>query len=57
MVELATNLDDVSGEVLAHTLAALLAAGANDAWITPIVMKKGRPAHTLHALCDPARGA
>ena len=54
MVELAANLDDVSGEVLAHTLAALLAAGANDAWITPIVMKKGRPAHTLHALCDPA---
>jgi len=54
MVELAANLDDVSGEVLAHALAALLAAGANDAWITPIVMKKGRPAHTLHALCDPA---
>lgn len=53
MVELAANVDDVSGEVLAHTLAALLAAGANDAWITPIVMKKGRPAHTLHALCDP----
>jgi uncharacterized protein (TIGR00299 family) protein len=54
MVELAANLDDVSGEVLAHTLAALLAAGANDAWITPIVMKKGRPGHTLHALSDPA---
>jgi uncharacterized protein (DUF111 family) len=54
MVELAANVDDVSGEVLAHALAALLAAGANDAWITPIVMKKGRPAHTLHALCDPA---
>ena len=35
MVELAANVDDVSGEVLAHTLAALLAAGANDAWITP----------------------
>jgi uncharacterized protein (TIGR00299 family) protein len=55
MVELAANVDDVSGEVLAHTVAALLAAGANDAWITPIVMKKGRPAHTLHALCDPAQ--
>jgi len=54
MVELAANVDDATGEVLAHTLTALLAAGANDAWVTPIVMKKGRPAHTLHALCDPA---
>jgi pyridinium-3,5-bisthiocarboxylic acid mononucleotide nickel chelatase len=51
------NLDDVTGEVLAHTISALLAAGANDAWVTPIVMKKGRPAHTVHALCDPALAA
>ena len=51
---LEANVDDVTGEVLAHTIAALLAAGAHDAWATPIVMKKGRPAHTVHALCDPA---
>ena len=57
MVELAANVDDATGEVLAHTVAALLAAGANDAWVTPIVMKKGRPAHTVHALCDPAAAA
>lgn len=50
-----TNVDDVTGEVLAHTIAALLASGAHDAWATPIVMKKGRPAHTVHALCDAAR--
>jgi hypothetical protein len=51
---LEANVDDVTGEVLAHTIAALIAAGAYDAWATPIVMKKGRPAHTVHALCDDA---
>ena len=45
--QLEVNVDDVTGEVLAHTIAALLAAGAHDAWATPIVMKKGRPAHTV----------
>ena len=49
------NVDDVTGEVLAHAIAVLLTAGAHDAWATPIVMKKGRPAHTVHALCDIAR--
>ena len=53
-VALEVNVDDVTGEVLAHTVAALLAAGAHDAWATPIVMKKGRPAHTVAALADPA---
>jgi uncharacterized protein (TIGR00299 family) protein len=48
------NVDDVTGEVLAHALAQLLSAGAFDAWATPIVMKKGRPAHTISALCDDA---
>ncbi|MCX6540267.1 MAG: LarC family nickel insertion protein, partial [Actinobacteria bacterium] len=43
---LEVNLDDATGEVIAHTIAALLNAGAHDAWATPIVMKKGRPAHT-----------
>jgi len=49
-----TNLDDVTGEVLAHAVAALMDAGAHDAWVTPIVMKKGRPAHVLSALADAA---
>ena len=54
-VELLVNVDDATGEVLADAIEQLLAAGAFDAWITPIVMKKGRPAFTVHALCDPAR--
>ena len=51
---LEVNVDDATGETLAHAVAALLDAGAHDAWITPIVMKKGRPAHTVSALADPA---
>ena len=51
---LEANLDDVSGETLAHAVAALVDAGAHDAWVTPVVMKKGRPAHVLSVLCDPA---
>ncbi|MGH9178078.1 MAG: nickel pincer cofactor biosynthesis protein LarC [Acidimicrobiales bacterium] len=50
---LEVNVDDVTGEVVAHAIAALLDAGAHDAWVTPILMKKGRPAYTLSALCDP----
>jgi len=54
VVLLEVNVDDVTGETLAHAIAALLDAGAHDAWVTPIVMKKGRPAHTVSALADPA---
>jgi uncharacterized protein (TIGR00299 family) protein len=49
------NLDDATGEQLALAVAALLDAGALDAWITPVLMKKGRPGHTVHVLCDAAR--
>jgi len=51
---LEVNVDDATGETLAHTVAMLMDAGAHDAWITPILMKKGRPAHTVSALCDPS---
>ena len=54
VVLLEANVDDVTGEVLAHTITALLATGAHDAWLVPIVMKKGRPAHTVSVLCDPS---
>ncbi len=48
-----TNLDDVSPEVVAYALERLLAAGALDAYATPIQMKKGRPATMLSAIARP----
>ena len=50
VVELAANVDDATGEVLGHAAGALLAAGALDAWLTPIQMKKGRPGVLVSAL-------
>ena len=54
---LEANLDDDTGETLAHAIAALLDAGAHDAWVTPVVMRKGRPGHALSALVDTALAA
>ena len=55
---LEANLDDLSPQLLAAALDCVLAAGALDAWIAPLTMKKGRPGHLFGALCDDAhRGA
>ena len=52
---LETNLDDVTPELLGHVQGLLMEAGALDVWITPILMKKGRPAQMLSVLVKEER--
>ncbi|NDD57484.1 MAG: nickel pincer cofactor biosynthesis protein LarC [Verrucomicrobia bacterium] len=54
VVEIRTHLDDITGEQLAHAIDRLMAAGALDAAVSPLVMKKGRPGHLLTVLALPA---
>jgi pyridinium-3,5-bisthiocarboxylic acid mononucleotide nickel chelatase len=50
LLVLEANLDDLSPQFVAAALEAALSAGALDAWIVPVTMKKGRPGHLFGAL-------
>ena len=50
---LETNVDDVSGEVIAHAIARFMEAGARDASATPVIMKKGRPGFLIRVISLP----
>jgi uncharacterized protein (TIGR00299 family) protein len=50
---LETNIDDMAPNLLASLPQLMLEAGAVEAFITPVVMKKGRSAHLVTVICDP----
>ncbi len=49
---LETNIDDVSGEVIANAIDKLLASGALDVFTSAITMKHNRPATKLSVICE-----
>lgn len=51
LTHIQANIDDATPELMAHAIDLLMNNGAIDAWIQPIVMKKGRPAHCLNCIC------
>jgi pyridinium-3,5-bisthiocarboxylic acid mononucleotide nickel chelatase len=52
VISIETNIDDMNPEILPYVIEKLMGAGALDAFLIPIIMKKGRPAHLLSVLSD-----
>jgi uncharacterized protein (TIGR00299 family) protein len=52
LIMLETNIDDMNPEIYTHVFEKLLQAGAKDVFLTPLIMKKGRPGTKLSVLTD-----
>ena len=57
LLMLECNIDDMDTRVYPHVIEQLLAHGALEAFLTPVIMKKGRPGFMLHALCPAEKEA
>lgn len=50
-----TNIDDMNPEFYPFVIEKLLEAGAHDAYLIPVIMKKGRPGIVLSTLCESSK--
>jgi uncharacterized protein (TIGR00299 family) protein len=55
MLVMETNIDDMNPEFYDYVFECLFAAGARDVFLTPIQMKKNRPAALLRVIAEPSR--
>lgn len=54
VIELKCNVDDMTGEDMAYAVDVLFDNNVKDAFVTPVIMKKGRSGMLLTVLCDEA---
>ncbi len=57
LVMVETTLDDLDPRLYPEVMASARTHGALETWLTPVIMKHGRPAVTVSALCPPADAA
>lgn len=50
VVMIETNMDDINPQLIPHVIEIVIAAGATDAFVVPVIMKKGRPGFLLSVL-------
>jgi uncharacterized protein (TIGR00299 family) protein len=50
-----TNIDDMNPEIYPYVIEKLLHSGANDAYLVPVIMKKGRPGILLSTLVNESK--
>lgn len=49
------NMDDINPQLIPYTIEKVLEAGATDAYVTPVLMKKGRPGFLLSVLTSESK--
>jgi uncharacterized protein (DUF111 family) len=55
MLIMETNIDDMNPQYFDHLMDRLFSAGARDVFLTPVQMKKNRPATLLTVICEPTQ--
>ena len=55
VIEIVTNSDNISPEAVGYAMERLFGAGAFDVTVTPVLMKKGRPGHTITVIAAPEK--
>ncbi|NPV02999.1 MAG: nickel pincer cofactor biosynthesis protein LarC [Brevinematales bacterium] len=55
VIEIVTNSDNISPETVGYAMERLFGAGALDVTVTPVLMKKNRPGHTITVMAMPEK--